>query len=257
MSTIQVANLHLESTGNNRIHLTSANTVAVVAGGVDTFVANTTTINLVAGGVDTFVANTTTINLVAGGTTILTANSTTPIAKTSDILGKQTIWVPASAMYPRTTGGAAIGTIQSATNNINLRTLDFDTATYEFAQFVIQMPKSWNEGTLIFQFIWTHAATTTNFGVEWVVRSTAYANDDALDVAPSNDVVIADTGGTTNDIYITGETPPHTVPGSPAAEELVLFDVYRNYVSASDTMAVDARLIGVKIHYTVDAAKDD
>jgi hypothetical protein len=35
----------------------------------------------------------------------------------------------------------------------------------EYAQFSIAMPKSWNEGTLTFAPVWSHPATTTNFGV--------------------------------------------------------------------------------------------
>lgn len=43
MSTLQVANLHLESTGNNRIQYTSPNTISIYAGGVLVFTANTST----------------------------------------------------------------------------------------------------------------------------------------------------------------------------------------------------------------------
>ena len=239
MSTLQVANLHLESTGNNRVQFVSSS-LAIVAGGANTVVANSTV-----------------TQLVAGGTTVLTANSTTTVAKTSDFLGKQTIWVPAVAMYARTTSGAAAGTVETTTNDVMLKTLDFDTTTQEFVQFAIQMPKSWNEGTLICQFVWSHAATTTNFGVAWQIQAVAFANDDALDAAFGTAVTVTDTGGTTNDLYITDETSAMTVAGTPAAEEYVVFQIARAPANASDTMAIDARLHGVKIHYTVDAAKDD
>ena len=42
MSVLQVANIHLESTANNRIHLPAANTIAIVAAGSNTFVGNQT-----------------------------------------------------------------------------------------------------------------------------------------------------------------------------------------------------------------------
>jgi hypothetical protein len=239
MSTLQVANLHLESTGNNRVQFVSSS-LAIVAGGANTVVANSTV-----------------TQLVAGGTTVLTANSTTTVAKTSDFLGKQTIWVPAVAMYGRTTTGAAAGTVQTS-NLIMLKTLDFDTTAAEHVQFAIQMPKSWNEGTLIFQFLWSHPATTTNFGVVWGVEATAFTNDDTLNTAWSSQfVTVADTGGTTDDLYITSETSALTVVGNPTAEEYVVFQIFRLVSDGSDTMAVDARLHGVKIHYTVNAAKDD
>jgi hypothetical protein len=239
MSTLQVANLHLESTGNNRVQFVGSS-LAIVAGGANTVVANSTV-----------------TQLVAGGTTVLTANSTTTVAKTSDFIGQQTIWVPAAAMYARTTAGAAAGIVQTS-NLIMLNTFNFDTTAAEHVQFAIQMPKSWNEGTLFFQFLWSHPATTTNFGVVWGVEATAFTNDDTLNTAWSAQfVTVADTGGTTDDLYITSETSALTVVGNPTAEEYVVFQIFRLVSDGSDTMAVDARLHGVKIHYTTDAGKDD
>jgi hypothetical protein len=174
----------------------------------------------------------------------------------SDILGKQTIWIPASGMTSRTTNGAASGTVETTTNKIMFKTLDFDTTTQEFAQFAIQMPKSWNEGTVIAQFIWSHAATTVNFGVVWAIEAVAFNDDDAGDAAFGTAQQIADTGGTTNDIYRTSETPAITIAGSPTAEEWVVFQIKRVPSDGSDTMAIDARLHGVKLHYTTDAGSD-
>lgn len=179
------------------------------------------------------------------------------VAHQSDFIGQQTIWVPASAMTARTTNGAASGSVETTTNKVMLTTLDFDTTTQEFAQFAIQMPKGWDEGTLIAQFIWSHAATTTNFGVVWQLAAVAFADDDAADTAFGTAQTATDTGGTTNDIYISPETSAITVAGSPAAEEYVVFQVARVPANASDTMAIDARLHGVKVHYTIDAGKDD
>jgi hypothetical protein len=179
------------------------------------------------------------------------------VAHQSDFIGQQTIWLPAGAMVTRTTSGAASGSVETSTNKVMLKTLDFDTTTQEFTQFAIQMPKGWNESTLICQFVWSHPATTTNFGVVWAIEAVAFANDDAADTAFGTAVEIADTGGTTNDIYISDETAALTVAGTPGAEEWVVFQVKRVPANASDTMAVDARLHGVKIHYTIDAAKDD
>jgi hypothetical protein len=62
--------------------------------------------------------------------------------------GKQTIWIPAGAMIARTTNGAASGTTELATNDVMLRTLDFDQTTEEGAQFMVAMPKGWNESTV-------------------------------------------------------------------------------------------------------------
>lgn len=170
--------------------------------------------------------------------------------------GKQTCWIPAGAMVARTTNGAAAGTAETATNKVMLKTLDFDTTTAEYAQFMINMPKSWNEGTVTAVFVWSHAATTTNFGVAWEIAAVAVSDDDALDVAFGTAVTVTDTGGTTNDCYISAETSAMTVGGTPAANDLVVFQVNRAPANGSDNMAIDARLHGVRLHYTTDAAND-
>lgn len=180
-----------------------------------------------------------------------------PLASSSAGVGQQTIWIPASAMYPRTTNGASIGNVETSSNFVMIRTLDFDTTTQEFAQFAIQMPKGWDESTLIFQAVWSHAATTTNFGVAWQLAAVAFADDDAMDTAFGTAVVVTDTGGTTNDCYISAESGAVTVAGSPSAEEYVVFQVARAPSNGSDTMAIDARLHGLKVHYTTSSATDD
>lgn len=172
------------------------------------------------------------------------------------VIGKQTIWVPAGAMIARTTNGPSTGTVETGTNKNMIKTLDFDTTTQEFAQFEVFMPKSWNLGTVTFIAVWSHAATTTNFGVAWALQGVARSDDDAQDVAFGTEQVVTDTGGTTDDLYITSESSAITIGGTPAAGDSVLFQVKRVPANGSDTMAIDARLQGVKILYTVNAGND-
>ena len=47
-----------------------------------------------------------------------------------------------------------------------------------------------------------------------------------------------------------------TLGGSPAAGDLAFFRVFRDVSDSNDTAAEDARLIGVKIFFTTDAATD-
>jgi hypothetical protein len=186
-----------------------------------------------------------------------TERAVTPAGVKAAATGQETIWIPAAALTPNTTNGPAASSLESATNKVMTPYLAFDASTEEFAQFAVQMPKGWNEGTLIFQFVWTHPATVTNFGVVWGIEGVAFANDDALDTAWGTEVVVADTGGTTSDVYITDETAAVTVAGTPGAEEYVAFRITRVVGNGSDTLAVDAYLIGVKVHYTTDAITDD
>jgi len=201
-----------------------------------------------------------TIELGHASDTTLSRSAAGVVAVEGNILkqvGKETIWVPSAAMVPRTTNGcAALASVEMTTNKNMFRTLDFDTTTQEFAQFSIRMPKSWNEGTITAAFTWSHASTTTNFGVVWALEAVAISDDDAGDVAYGTAQQVADTGGTTNDIYITAATSAITIAGTPQAEDWVNFQVKRVPSDGSDTMAIDARLHGVTLYITTDAAND-
>lgn len=171
---------------------------------------------------------------------------------------KRTVNFPAGSMIARTTNGAAAVTEELATNDVMIRSWAFDSATSEAVQTVpVRMPKSWNEGTVEFQFLWKHPATTTNFGVRWGARARAFSDDDALDQAWGTEQEVTDTGGTTADLYISSFTSALTIGGSPAEGDMVIFEFYRDPLDGGDTMAVDAHLIEVTMTYTVNAFGDD
>jgi len=170
--------------------------------------------------------------------------------------GKQDVWVPATAMQPRITNGPSDGVGETTTNKLNRRTLDFDPSTSEFAQFAWRMPKRWNEGTVTFRPVWSHGSTTTNFGVVWRLSGVALSNDDAMDAAQGTAQTSTDTGGTTDDLYEGPESSAITIGGTPAEGDFVVFEVSRLPSDGSDTMAVDARLLGIVLHITTNAVTD-
>lgn len=172
-------------------------------------------------------------------------------------VGKQTFYMPADAIRPSNTSGAERGIMETSTNKRIVPYLAFSPSAEEFAQFNVHMPKGWDEGTMTFQISWAHPSTTTNFGVAWGLEITGLGNDDALDTAWGTEVVVTDTGGTTSDVYITSISAPVTPGNSPGAEEWHSFRITRVVGNASDNMAVDAYLLGIKVHYTTNAATDD
>lgn len=178
-------------------------------------------------------------------------------APTTVTQGKHAVPIMAGAIRPSVTGGcAAVAAVAIAANQPDINTLNFDASTEEYAQFAIPMPKSWNEGTVTAQFRWSHAATTTNFGVVWGIQAVAVSDDDTMAAAFGTPQTVTDTGGTTNDLYITSETPEITIAGTPQAGDTVYFRVYRKSADASDTMAIDARLHSVVLFLTTDADTD-
>lgn len=171
--------------------------------------------------------------------------------------GKHVIPIVAAGMSPSVTGGcAALALVAGAANQPDKVSLDFDASTEEYAQFAIPAPKSWNEGTLTARFRWSHAATATNFGVVWGIQAVAVSDDDTLNVNFGTAQTVTDTGGTTDDLYVTSETSAITVAGTPAAGDTIFFRVYRKSADGSDNLAVDARLHGVDIFMTTDALTD-
>ena len=145
------------------------------------------------------------------------------------IAGKETMWVPATAMYP---------------------TAD------DFAQFSVAMPKSWNLGTITYQVFWTPSTTNTGnciFGLQGV----ACGDNDTIDVAFGTAITVTDTGlGTVEDQQVSAESSAVTIAGSPADDQQTYFQLYRDADAGGDTFTGVARVLGVKIFFTTDAAND-
>lgn len=172
-------------------------------------------------------------------------------------IGRQSFAVPAGGMIPRATNGAAPARIELATNKVMVDTLNFDAATAEYAQFSVAMPKSWNAGAFRAKFYWSHPTASLAFGVVWGIRALARGDGEALDTAFGTAVTVSDTGGFPDGEYISTTTLDFTPAGSPAGEQDVYFEIYRDATAGADNLAVDARLHKVLITYVTSAATDD
>ena len=171
------------------------------------------------------------------------------------VAGKETIWVPAVAMYPNTTAGCAALAQVELSNGPEIKTLDFDKDSDENAQFAVAFPKSWNEGTITFQAFFT--ADSTNTGtVSWALAGVSCADNDTINVAFGT--AVAPTAkahsGTANDLDVTAESGAVTIAGSPSTDEEVYFQITRDV--SEDSLTADAKLLGIKIFFTTDAAND-
>ena len=133
--------------------------------------------------------------------------------------------------------------------------LDFATGADEFAQFTIAFPKSWNEGTVTFQPFWTVTGTNTGT-VDWQLAAVAVSSDGSINTAFGTQVTATALAfsGTSNDLMVSVESGAVTIAGSPAANDMCFFQVNRNV--SGDTQTGDARLLGIKLFFTTDAAND-
>ena len=171
------------------------------------------------------------------------------------IAGKESVWVPANSMYPNSTNGCADLAQVELSNGPEIKTLDFDKDSDEFAQFSVAFPKSWNEGTVTFQAFFT--ADSTNTGTTaWGLSGVAIADDDSINTALGTQVVATAKAmsGTANDLAVANESGAVTIAGSPSVDEEVFFQISRD-VSA-DSLTADAKLLGIKLFFTTDAAND-
>ena len=162
--------------------------------------------------------------------------------------GSTNLWIAASQWIPRTTTGVGVDSTETTTNRQNFDQLLFDAATDEFAQALVVMPSNYNAGTVTARFYWT--ASSGSGAVVWGLQGLAYSDDDALDTATGTAQTVTDTLLAANDMMISGATSSITISGTPGANKAVQFQIYRDADAGGDTLAVDARLLGVEISYT-------
>ena len=173
----------------------------------------------------------------------------------SAVVGKQTMWIPAAAMYPNTTAGCDALAQVELSNGPEIKVLDFATAADDFAQFTVAFPKLWNEGTVTFQAFFTVTGTNTGT-VAWGLSGVAFADSGDINTAFGTNVVATAKAhsGTSNDLDVSAESGAVTIAGSPSVNELVFFQIMRD-VSA-DNQSAAARLLGIKLFFTTDALTD-
>jgi hypothetical protein len=234
----------LDTSGNELINLTATGSA----------VNEITLANAASGNAPTITASGETnvsLNLVPKGTGTLQGGGSA-----IRIAGKETMWIPAAAMYAASTNGADAEQVETTATRPDMKVFDFDASTKQYTQFTVAMPKSWNEGTLTYQVYWAPSTTNTGnaiFGLQGV----ACADGDTIDVAYGTAIEVTDAGiGTVEDQQITSESSAMTVAGSPAAGEQTYFQLYRDAADGSDTFTGECRVLGVKIFYTTDAAND-
>ena len=192
----------------------------------------------------------------ASSATMAFTGSITAAGNAVKTVGKETIYIPAAAMYPTTTNGcAALTQVEGTAGRPELKCLDFDPSSDENAQFTVSFPKSMKFDTdITFRAFFTVSGTDTGT-VSWALSGVAAEDNDVIDAAFGT--AVAPTAkahsGVSGDIDITAESGGVTIAGR-ADDSMVFFNIMRD-VSA-DNQAGDARLLGIQIFFTTDLAND-
>ena len=251
-------------TGAAQSNITSLGTLTTLT--VDNVIINATTIGhtddtdlmTLANGVLTVAGEVSMTTLDIGGTNVTSTAAELNKLDGVGVLrqaGLETIYVPAAAMYPNSTNGCADLEQVELSNGPELKCLDFDPSSDENAQFTVCFPKSWNEGTVTFQAFWTVTGTNTGT-VAWGLSGGSMADDASINTAFGTNVVATAKAfsGTSNDMTVSAVSGSVTIANA-AADTQTYFQIMRD-VSA-DTQTGDARLLGIKLFFTTDAANDD
>jgi len=195
------------------------------------------------------------ISFATKGTGVIKAEDAGGTVSAVKIAGKETMWVPAPAMYGATTNGADPQQVETTATRPDMKVLDFDASTAEYAQFSVAFPKSWNAGTVTYQVYWTPGSTNTGnciFGLQGV----SCGDSDTIDVAYGTAVEVTDAGiGTVEDQQITSESGAVTISNAGDGEQ-TYFQLYRDAADGSDTFSADARVLGIRLFFTTDLAND-
>jgi len=194
------------------------------------------------------------IEIPTGTTNVAIAGALDVGGAKAKVAGTETIYVPAAAMYPNSTNGCADLEQVELSNGPELKCLDFDASSDENAQFTVCFPKSWNEGTVTFQAFWTVTGTNTGT-VAWGLSGVCIADDASINTAFGTNVVATAKAfsGTSNDMTVSAVSGAVTIANA-AVDTQAYFQVMRD-VSA-DSQSGDARLLGIKLFFTTDAAND-
>jgi hypothetical protein len=149
-----------------------------------------------------------------------------------------------------TGGAAAIGIVLKPTSSSPaVRVLDFDQSFFEQAEFQVIMPDNYTGGTFTAVFHWLSTAGSGN--VVWRIEAMGLPNNTSLTSAAIYGTAQSVTSGSNgaNKLNVSAATAPIIPGGTPGANTPMWFRVSRDATNASDTLAADARLVGVQITF--------
>lgn len=164
-----------------------------------------------------------------------------------------TIPVSASAMSPALTSGFNATTMEvNSTIRFGGDYAIFNSSVPSYANFHTQMPESWDLGTLKVKFVWFHNATDALLGntTDWAIRATSVSDGDSLTGASWGTTAgVYDEAGYANATAITNATGYLTVGNTPAASDMIYFQVFRNTTSSHESFMKDTILQGLTIQF--------
>lgn len=194
--------------------------------------------------------------------TVNSVSSTVNIESANVLLSSksivESIWIPATAIIP-IARDTQIGfqQLETATNKIQHFVWSFDPSlTNGGGAFTIRMNNKWDRGNINYSVVLSQRTNSTG-NVVFNLRATAMDSGDLIDLTQGSSCNIAIPMGTANTLYVSNNT--HYISGPIIAGNLntseenptLYFEVNRSSSDALDTLAIDARLHGIELTYTL------
>jgi hypothetical protein len=182
--------------------------------------------------------------------------SGTEITYTGTAKPKRSIILTAAGAVVKTSNGPAQTKIDGT--NHTYYVLDYNDTTDEKAFWQWTMPDSYDNGTVDITYYWEAAATSGNVAWCFQAKGISANASENIDLALSSEVCEEDTANAdANDLYSITES---SATSNFTAGEYVTFKVFRNADNltpvTTDSLAGDARLVKVKIEYSVNKESD-
>jgi hypothetical protein len=150
-----------------------------------------------------------------------------------------------------TSGCGAIAQLETGTYKNVFDYLPFDSSSTERAYINYMFPSDYTGGNVYSKYLWTHPATTVNFGISFAFTGLSSADNTSLDLNIGTSIFVVDTGGITSNFYLSPLSSAITLAGSPGSQQNMYFRISRVPSEAGDNMMVDAYLLGVLFYYPV------
>lgn len=177
-----------------------------------------------------------------------------PLAEDVILVGQHMMSWPAGAWKAKATGGA------SAVTYADLNAFSFNGSTASRVRFHTVMPKSWNEGTIQFRVtgVVDTGGASGNVAV-FKMAAKAFSHDDPAPTSAdlSTGAQAVNLNWTADDdILQSAFSAALTIDGTPAENDLVVFELWRDPADAADNNTAAFILLNCSILYTVNAGTD-
>jgi hypothetical protein len=177
----------------------------------------------------------------------------------TSLAGKQTLILPWSAFWARTTNPAAATSFETSTNKINIKGWSFDPVSSEYIQTIFTMPKSWDKGSISVTIRgFRHTGSGTN-AAYFESKAGIIDSGDSADLALGTPIGVTITPNTSIDIMweggMAGVTPSGTTT---SANSTLILEIGRIPSAGADTDATNDFIItDVLVSYGTTAPTDD